>query len=578
MTGGRAGIALGLLWVALAGGCGDRGEAVGESSPRAAGLARPAATSAAAFTRVTEAAGVRFRHEDGASGRRYFAESMGAGVAFADLTGDGRPDIYLVNGARLPGAPAGAPIRDAFYVNQGDGTFVDRTDAAALGDPGYGMGCCVGDYDADGNPDLFVTNVGRCTLYRNRGAGVFSDVTAAAGVGLKGFCTGAAFGDADGDGDLDLYVCRYVKWSAATDQPCHAQQGDRQVEVYCRPTVYPADLGVLYLNDGSGRFRDATRAAGLAVPPGRSLGCLWTDFDNDGDMDLFVANDMSPNFLFVNDGKGHFREEAMARGVALGEGGKTHAGMGVAASDFDGDGWMDLAVTNFSGEYLALYRNLGGNAFEDVSARAGLVRATNRFVGFGLCFADLDLNGWPDLFVANGHVTEAAEQFYPGVTMAQPNLCLLQNSAGGFDALVNPGEGVTQARASRGLAVADFDGDGDPDLLVNNWKEAPDLLRNDLPRRGRWLRLRLLGSGKNRAALGARVRVTAAGRSQTQEVRSGGSYASQSDGALTFGLGDATSARVEVTWPGRRAAEVWEPLAGDREHQLRPGGAKEGAR
>ncbi len=578
MTGVRAGITLGLLWVALAGGCGDRGASLGESSPRASGHVRPAATSAAAFTRVTDAAGIRFRHEDGASGRRYFAESMGAGVAFSDLTGDGRPDIYLVNGARLPGAPAGAPLRDAFYVNQGDGTFEDRTDAAGLGDPGYGMGCCVGDYDADGRPDLFVTNVGRCTLYRNLGGGVFSDVTAAVGVGLTGFCTGAAFGDADGDGDLDLYVCRYVRWSAATDQPCQAQQGDRRVEVYCRPTVYPADLGVLYLNDGSGRFRDATRASGLAVTPARSLGCLWTDFDNDRDVDLFVANDMSPNFLFVNDGKGHFREEAMARGVALGEGGKTHAGMGVAAPDFDGDGWMDFAVTNFSGEYLALYRNLGGNAFEDVSARAGLVRATNRFVGFGLCFADLDLNGRPDLFVANGHVTEAAEQFYPGVTMAQPNLCLLQNSAGGFDPLANPGDGVTQARASRGLAVADFDGDGDLDLVVNNWKEAPDLLRNDLARAGHWLRLRLQGTGKNRAALGARVRVTAGGRSQTQEVCSGGSYASQSDAALTFGLGDAASARVEVTWPAQKIAEVWEPLAGDREHRLRPGGAKEMAR
>lgn len=524
-----------------------------------------------AFTRVTEPAGIRFRHDDGSSGKHYFAEVMGAGCAFADFTGDGKPDIYLVNGARFPGAPAGPPLGAGFYRNNGDGTFTDATASAGLADGRYGIGCCAADYDNDGRLDLYVTHVGRNTLYHNEGNGRFTDMTESAHVGAGGFGSGAAFADYDGDGLLDLYVCQYTDWTPAKDQPCTANDGTKTVRVYCRPNVYSAVRGILYHNDGRGRFTDVTRAAGLDRNPGRALGCIWCDVDNDGDPDLFIANDMTANSLFINDGHGHFTEEGVLRGVAMGENGRAQASMGVAAVDYDGDGWLDLACTNFSGEYLAVYHNLGDGRFEDASARAGVVSLTSPYVGFGLVFPDMDLDGFPDLFVGNGHVTEAAERFYPNVSFAQPSLCLMNSRVGGFTPASNVGEAVTTPRVSRGVAAADFNGDGAPDLLINNWKGEPDLLRNDMTSRGHYLRLTLEGTRCNRAAIGARVEVVAAGRTQVQEVQSGGSYCSQNELTLTFGLGAAAQAEtVRVRWPGG-PSESWKALEADRGHTLRQG-------
>lgn len=520
------------------------------------------------FVRTTGEAGLHFRHTDGESGKKLFPEVMGSGCALADFTGDGLPDIYLVNGARLIGPPASEPDRDHFYRNNGGGKFTDVTAASGLGDPGYGMGCCAGDFDNDGHLDLYVTNLGRNTLFRNRGDGTFTDVTETAGVGAGGFSTGAAFADYDGDGYVDLYVCRYVRWSADRDVPCTAPDGQKNVRVYCRPSVYPAAADVLYHNNGNGTFTDVTAKAGVAVKPGRALGCLWSDVDEDGDPDLFVANDMSANFLFINQGNGKFREEALPRGVALGEGARAFASMGVAATDFDGDGHVDLACTNFSNEYLALYRNLGHGMFEDASARTGLVETTAPYVGFGVGFPDLNLDGHPDLFVVNGHVTEAAEYFYPNVKFAQPSLSLLNEGHGTFAVDPAAGPALATPRVSRGAAFADYDGDGDLDALVANWRGEPDLLRNDGAPRGGWIRLTLVGRRSNRAALGARVEVTVGGRTQVQEVYSGGSYCSQGDLALTFGLGSAAGAdSVRVRWPGGKT-ETWSNLPGGKIHRL----------
>ncbi|MGV3720582.1 MAG: FG-GAP repeat domain-containing protein, partial [Actinomycetota bacterium] len=410
------------------------------------------------FTRVTESAGIRFRHDDGSSGRKYFPEVMGPGCAFADFNADGSPDVLLLNGARLPGTPPRGPFGSKLYVNRGDGAF---DESPGFADDGYAMGCCAGDYDNDGRTDLYVTHLGENILYHNEGNGRFS-VAKRAGVSAKGFSTGAAFADYDGDGWLDLYVCRYVDWSPQKNVVCTDFEAQKPVRVYCRPIVFPPAPGILYRNNRDGTFTDVTAQAGMTPPPGRSLGCVWTDVNDDGAPDLYVANDMSNNFLFINDGKGRFREEALARGVAVGENGRAQASMGVCAVDYDRDGRMDLACTNFSGEYLALYRNLGGGTFEDVSARTGLVEATAPYVGFGVGFPDLDLDGAADLFVANGHVTEAAERFYPGVQFAQPKLWLLGGSAV-FRPTTNLTPAMAEPRVGRGAAFADLEGDGDLD-------------------------------------------------------------------------------------------------------------------
>lgn len=556
----RAPWLLSLLLAALGsmlGGCPGRSRPVAAPEP-----------SRGDFTRVNAEAGLRFRHEDGSSGRKQFPEVMGAGCALVDLTGDGHLDLYLVNGARLPGEPAGPLLTNRFYRGHGNGAFTDGTTASGLGDPGYGMGCCVGDYDNDGRPDLYVTNVGKNRLFRNLGDGKFADVTATSGVAAGGFSTGAAFADYDGDGDLDLYVARYVAWTSDADIPCTTADGDRQVRVYCRPVVYPAAPDVLYRNNGDGTFTDVTSSSGVNVQPGRGLGVLWSDVDEDGDQDLFVANDMSANFLFINQGNGRFKEEGLLRGVALGENGQPQASMGVAAVDYDGDGHLDLACTNFSGEYLALYRNLGGGHFQDVSAQAGLVEATNAYVGFGLGFPDLDLDGLPDLFVANGHVTEAAEQFYPGVSLAQPKLCLFNRDGRAFVSPTRPSPMVSAKRVGRGAAFGDIDEDGDVDILVLNWKDEPDLLRNNSPNPGRSLRLSLQADSGDRSGIGARIEVKSGDRVQVQELRSGGSYLSQSELTLTFGLGAAAEAEtVRVRWPGG-AEQSWSGLRAGQVHRL----------
>lgn len=544
----------GLMLVVLgAGGCG-----AGAAERAAATPHPPAPRTAIHFARRTQEAGLRFRHSDGGTGRKYFVEIMGPGCGVLDYDGDGWPDIYLVNGGRLPGFEGLAP-RSRLYRNNRDGTFADVTATAGVGGAGYGIGCCAGDYDNDGHTDLYVTGYGGNVLYHNNGDGTFSDVTAQEGARAGGFCSGAAFGDYDGDGKLDLYVCRYVDWDAARNVECRIPHGTARELVYCRPVVYPPAAGILFHNDearqGKPRFRDVTAASGVSVEPGRSLGCLWTDVDDDARPDLFVANDMSENFLFHNEGGGRFRETAVSAGVAVGSGGQVRAGMGVCSADTDGDGRLDLLVTNFTGENTALFHNERGPGdpvlFREVSASAGLVEPTRPGTGFGIGCEDFDLDGWPDLFVANGHVTEAVEKFYEGIRLAQPDLVLRNEGGRVFTPVADPGEGVTAPRVHRGAAFADFNNDGRPDVLVSNWRDEPDLIFNDGQTGDHYLTLRLRGTTSNRDAIGARVTVTAGGRRQVREVRSGGSYCSQSDLRLFFGLGkDAEAAEVTVRWPG----------------------------
>ena len=516
------------------------------------------------FTRTTTEAGLRFVHRDGSSGRYYLPEVMGPGCAFVDLTGDELPDLYLLNGAALPGAPPGLVYGSRLYRNNGDGTFADVTQGSGLEDGKYALGCCAGDYDNDGDTDLFVTHFGESTLYRNTGKGSFSDATQEAGIRVRGFCTGASFADYDGDGYLDLYVCRYVKWTPETNRRCAQMAGEQSVQGNCKPTVYPAERGVLYHNNGDGTFTDQTTKAGMTLVE-RSLGCVWSDIDDDGDPDLYIANDLGPNYLYINRG-GRFREEAMVRGVALGETGQPLAGMGVCAADYDGDGHLDLACTNFLGEYLNVYRNRGDGYFEEMSAQAGVMEPTSRYVGFGLGMPDLDLDGALDMVVVNGHVSDTADQFIPGVSIKQPSLCFRGEGKGSFVLISEPGGELTTPRFSRGLAFADYDADGDVDALVANRNGEPDLARNDSSPRGNWLQLDLRGVRCNRSAIGARVVVTAGGRSWTQEVCSGSSYLSQSDLVLTFGLGEnRTAEKVSVRWPGGGTQE-WSNLAAGKRH------------
>lgn len=522
----------------------------------------------ARFTEASATAGVDFVHEDGGFGRFYYPELMGPGCAFADFTGDGMPDLYLVNGSRLAGASPGEPPSDRLYRNNGDGTFQDVTAAAGLRERRYGIGCCAGDFDNDGDLDLYVTNVGRNTLYRNEGNGTFRDVTTQAGVGAGGFSSSAAFGDADNDGDLDLYVCRYILWSPARNILCEVETGEGVAQGQCRPVVYPPAPDIFYRNNGDGTFTDVTSAAGMDPKPGRGLGVVWFDCDADGDQDLYVANDMTANFLFINHGKGKFSEEAFARGAAVSDAGMPQASMGVSVVDYDADGHLDVACTNFSDEYLALYRNSGGGRFEDVSASTGLAQITAPFVGFGLNFQDYDLDGYPDLFVVNGHVSGVRDSDLRNI-LAQPALFLMNDRRGGFIPAARPGETVTSKRVARGLASADFDRDGDLDVLVANWTARTELLRNELPRRQHWVRLRPEGTRANRSGIGARVELTAGGRRQVQVVQSGGSYGSQNELPLTFGLDQhRTVERIRVSWPGG-GTDVWQNLAADREYVLR---------
>jgi len=521
------------------------------------------------FVDVAQAAGLHFKHWNGASPEKYVLETMGSGVAFLDYNNDGLLDIYLVNGGTVPGHPAPAPVRNALYRNNGDGTFTDVTDDAGVGGNGYyGMGVAAADYDGDGWTDLFVTTFGRNILYHNNGDGTFTDVTDRAGVAGGGWSTSAAFLDYDRDGRLDLFVARYVNFDFDHNVTC----GDpvRRIRAYCHPDVYDGMTSLLYHNNGDGTFTDVSKSSGIAAHVGKGLGVVAADFDEDGWIDIFVANDSMRNFLFRNRGDGTFEEIGIASGAALDESGRPHAGMGTAAGDYDGDGRLDLIVTNLDREYNELYRNLG-KGFVDASYQTGFAAPSLPFVGWGTEFFDYDNDGDLDVLVVNGHVIDNIELFRTDSTYRQRKL-LFENIGGRFrEVAAQHGAALMVPQVSRGAAFGDYDNDGDVDVVVQNLGGSPELLRNDGGNRNRWISLALEGTKSPRDPIGTRVRCTVAGRVLTRYLAGGGSYLSSSDHRIHIGLGKADRAeRIEIQWPSG-AKELLENVAAGKFYRVREG-------
>ena len=500
------------------------------------------------FTEVTEAAGIRFRHVAGRSPEKYMIETMGSGVCFLDYDGDGDPDLYFVQSGPVPGARGSRP-GDVLYRNDGRGRFTDVTAAAGVGETGYGMGCAAADIDNDGDEDLYVTNFGPDVLYRNNGDGTFTEITRKAGVTAPLWSTSAAFADYDADGRVDLYVANYVDFTMDHNKWC----GDfnRKIRAYCHPDVYEGVPDILYHNNGDGTFTDVTARAGIKERWGKGLGVVWSDLDDDGDLDVYVAKDSVPNALYRNNGNGTFTDVGLTSGTCCSEDGKPQAGMGTDAGDYDGDGRFDLIVTNLSGEPNELYRNLGDWRFEFATFPSGFGEVSLPFVGFGANFFDFDNDSDQDIFVANGHIVDNIPLFNDSLTYAQ-RAFLFENLDNGKvrEAGREHGAYFSQAYVARGMAVADIDADGDLDVVASNNDQRAILLRNDSGNTRRFLRLRLVGSRSNRDAIGARVAVTAGGRTRMDEVRSGTSYCSQNELVLHFGLGEARKAdKVEIRWP-----------------------------
>ena len=513
------------------------------------------------LTDVTASAGLQFRHYNGAYGGKLLPETLGSGCAFLDYDGDGWQDILLVNGMDWPGHQRQrSTLR--LYRNNRNGTFTDVTRAAGLDVELYGMGVAVGDMNNDGFPDLFITCVGQSRLFRNTGKGTFVDVTRTSGLGgRQAFSTSAMWVDVDRDGLLDLFVCNYVRWSPEQDVFCSL---DGKQKSYCTPEAYRGDTCWLFRNKGNGTFEDVTATCGIFDSSSKALGVALLDDDQDGWPDIFVANDTQPNKLYRNQRNGTFKDVALEAGVALSEDGKARAGMGVDAADFENSGRTGLAITNFEGEMLGLYRSQGRGLYQDIATRSGVGFPSRSRLGFGCLFADLDLDGTLDLVVANGHIDDTVRNIRGNVGYAQaPQLFLNQGNATFREAASQVGGGFAQPRVGRGLAFGDFDGDGDVDLLMTTNNGPAVLFRNDQLTGHRSLRVRLVGTRSNRDGIGATVRIFHGGTSQARMVKSGSSYLSQSELPVTFGVGTRDRIdRVVITWPGGRVEEFKNVAAG----------------
>jgi len=506
------------------------------------------------LTDITAAAGLEFHHNSGAYGGKLLPETLGSGCAFLDYDADGWQDILLINGMDWPGHQRRrSTLR--LYKNNRNGTFTDVTRAAGLDIEMYGMGVAVGDYNNDGFPDIFITCEGQSRLFRNTGKGTFVDVTMKSGLGgRQALSTSAVWFDYDRDGLLDLFVCNYVKWSPEHDVFCSL---DGKHKSYCTPEAYRGETSWLFHNRGDGTFEDVTAHSGIFDSGSKALGVAMLDYDRDGWPDLLVANDTQPNKLYRNQQNGTFRDIGMAAGIALSSEGKARAGMGVDTGDFTNSGTTGIAITNFDNEMIGLYREMKKGAYEDVSTQSGVGLASKNSLGFGCSFCDMNLDGYLDLVVANGHIDETVRNIRGNVGYAQPPELFLNDGKGKFrDVAADAGADFAQAKVGRGVACGDFDRDGDVDLLITTNNGPAYLYRNDQSAGNRSIRFRLVGTKSNRDAIGAEVRIACEGVTQSRMVKSGSSYLSQSELPVTFGLGRRDQVeRVEIQWPSGRNEE-----------------------
>ncbi|MBN2476331.1 MAG: CRTAC1 family protein [Pirellulales bacterium] len=519
---------------------------------------------------VTAETGITFRHTDGGSGRRYIVETVSAGLALFDYDGDGDIDIYFLNGAPLPGTKVETSPTNALYRNDGGWKFTDVTAEAGVGDTGYGLGVAVGDYDNDGDPDLFLNNFGPNVLYRNNGDGTFSDVTLQAGLADGSRVgAGACFLDMDADGDLDLYAANYLEFT----YEMHVPATSRGFPVYVNPRNYPALPDHVYRNNDDGTFTDVSEQSGVAAHAGWGMGMVCADFDNDGDTDVFVANDVAENFLFQNDGTGKFEEVALMAGAAYDLDGTAQGSMGVDCGDYNNDGLLDFYLTSYQSQLTALYKNLGNGVLEDVRFLSGATLGTHPYVTWGNGFVDFDLDGDRDVFVACGHLLDNVELFDDTTSYHVRNIVYMNTGDGHFLNVSDQcGDGLAVKLSSRGAAFDDLDNDGDVDAVILNSRREPTILRNDSVPGNHWLQIRLRGTKTNRDGVGARVKVAAGDLTQVDEVHGGRGYQSHYGSRLCYGLGKRTRIdRIEVRWIGG-GVDVLENVGVDRLLTITEGG------
>ncbi len=521
---------------------------------------------------VTKETGITFTHTDGGCGQRYIMETVSAGLALFDYDGDGYIDIYFLNGAPLEGTKSDVVPRNALYRNEGNWRFTDVSEEAGVDDDGYGLGVAVGDYDNDGDQDIYLNNYGPNVLYRNNSNGTFTDVTKQAGVD-NGFQVGAGtcFLDMDKDGDLDLYVSIYLDFSYEK----HVLTATRGFPVYANPRFYPPLPDTLYRNNGNGTFTDVSEASGIGRHAGWGMGIVCGDYDNDGDTDVFIGNDVAENFLFENDGTGKFEEVGLMTGTAYDLHGDEQGSMGVDCGDYNNDGLLDFYVTSYQGQLATLYKNLGDSMFEDVTLITGAGARTLPHVTWGIGFVDFDNDGLRDIFIACGHLQDNVESYDDTTTYFAQNILLMNAGDGKFiDVTDKSGNGMKVKLSSRGAGFDDLDNDGDIDVVILNSRREPTILRNDSPSKGHWLQVRLQGVKTNRDGIGAHVKVVAGDLTLVDEVHSGRGYQSHYGMRLHFGLGGRERVdRIEVRWIGG-GIDVFEDIAADQFLTLTEGGSK----
>lgn len=516
------------------------------------------------FVEVTDGSGVTFSHTSGASGKYHIAETVTAGLALFDYDQDGDVDLYFLNGAFHDSKPSGAVPRNALYRNDGQWRFVDVTETAGVGDSGFGLGVAVGDYDNDGDPDLYLNNYGPNVLYRNNGNGSFTDVTRRAKLDEDTqMGAGANFLDVDKDGDLDLYVSHYVRCLKERKTP--VQRGGHPAYLGPAVAIYSNTQDTLYRNNGDGTFTDISESAGISACTGAGMGTICGDYDGDGDTDIVVANDMTGNHLFLNDGTGRFEEYGLFAAMAYDHHGEAQASMGLELGDVDNDGWLDLYLTSYQTQWAALYRNLGDGNFDDITLQSGAGAGSLPKVTWGVGLVDFDNDGDRDIFVACGHLQPHIAAYDSTTSYRQHNILYENQGSCRFSAITrSAGPGLGVKRVSRGAGFDDLDNDGDVDIVILNSCDQATLLRNDTPSPGHWLQVSLRGKHSNRDGVGAQVRVFAQGLALLDEVHSGRSYQSHFGTRLYFGLGQAKQIdHIEVAWMGG-TKETYRPIQVDR--------------